>query len=162
MAEIIASLTGAIVGSVVTLAYTTWHERSSKKREQQILQNVLQKECQLQMAVLETLSQQYAQPQRVNPMRVSIDIFTHALNRQVGEFGDVGIIRALSQVILNVKALNTALERYEPELMKAMEDSRRLHNVERSRKGICNNIQLCMRVLSGLSTEVSATSVARD
>ena len=156
MTELIASLVGAIVGSVITLVYANWHEKSAQEKERRILQKTLQEECQLQMSLLEKLGGQYAQPQNVNPARVSIDIFVHALNRHVGIFGDVKLIRKLSQVVVLAQALNAALDRYEPALLKAVSDSRWLPNVESSRQGICANILLCKKVLVELSTIVQA------
>ncbi len=156
MTELIASLVGAIVGSVITLVYTNWHEKSAQEKERRILQKTLQEECQLQMSLLEKLGGQYAQPQSVNPARVSIDIFVHVLNRHVSVLGDVKLIRKLSQVVVLAKALNAALDRYEPALLKAVSDSRWLPNVEISRQGICANIRLCKKVLVELSTMVQA------
>ena len=154
MTELIASLVGAIVGSLITLVYANWHEKSAEEKERRILQKTLQDECQLQMALLERLGGQYAQPKSVNPARVSLDIFVHALNRHVSVLGDIKLIRKLSQVIVLVKALNTALDRYEPALLKAMSDSRWLPNVESSRQGICANIRSCKKVLCELKATV--------
>lgn len=156
MTELIASLVGAIVGSVITLVYAKWHEKSAEEKERQILRKTLQEECKLQMALLEKLGSQYAHPQSVNPARVSLDLFVHALNRHVSVLGDVKLIRELSQVVVLAKALNAALDRYEPALLKAVEDSRWLPNVEHSRMGICNNIRLCMQVVDELKAEVQS------
>jgi len=154
--EVIVSLVGAIVGSAITLVYTNWSEKLARKREEKILRKTLLEESQLHIKVLEVLGSQYAKPKAVHPMRVSLDLFVHALNRHVGEIGDVGLIRLLSQVVLNVRALNTALDRYEPELMKALDDSRRLQNVEHSRKGICRNIQLCQCAINELKAKLES------
>lgn len=156
MIEVIASLLGAIVGSAITLLCANWHEKSAQKRERQILQEALLEECQLQGALLMKLGSQYAQPQSVNPARVSLDLFAHALSRHIDALGDVKLIQKLSQVVVHVKALNAALDRYEPALLKAVEDSRWLPNVEHSRMGICNNIRLCMQVVDGLKAEVQS------
>lgn len=154
MTELIASLVGAIVGSLITLVCANWHEKSAQKTERRILRKTLQEECKLQMALLEKLGSQYAHPQSVNPARVSLDLFVHALNRHVSVLGDVELIRKLSQVIVLVKALNTALDRYEPALLKAVADPRWLSNVESSRIGICSNIRLCKQVLVELNSLV--------
>ncbi len=61
MLELIASLIGAIVGSVITLVYTNWHEKTAQEKEKRILQEALLGECLLQMALLERLDNQYAQ-----------------------------------------------------------------------------------------------------
>lgn len=154
MTELIASLVGAIVGSLITLVCANWHEKSAQKTERRILRKTLQEECKLQMALLEKLGSQYAHPQSVNPARVSLDLFVHALNRHVSVLGDVKLIRELSQVVVLAKALNAALDRYEPALLKAMSDSRWLPNVESSRQGICVNIRLCKKVLCELEATV--------
>lgn len=154
MTELISSLVGAIVGSLVTLVYANWHEKSAEEKERRILRKTLQEECQLQMALLEKLGGQYAKPKSVNPARVSFDLFVHALNRHVSVLGDVKLIRELSQVVVLAKALNAALDRYEPALLKAMSDPRWLPNVESSRIGICSNIRLCKQVLVELNTMV--------
>lgn len=112
MTEVVASLIGAIVGSMITLVYTHWHEKSAQDTERRILRDALQQESQLQIAVLEALCSQYARPQSVHPARGSIDLFLHALNRHVGELGNLELIQMLSQVVLHAKALNTALDRY--------------------------------------------------
>ena len=156
MTEVVASLIGAIVGSVITLVYAHWHEKTAQETERRILRDALQKESQLQIAVLEVLRSQYARPQSVHPARVSIDLFLHALNRHVGELGDLELIQMLSQVVLHAKALNTALDRYEPALLEAMDDHRRLSNVEHSRIAICNNIKLCKQVIETLKTHVQS------
>ena len=57
----VRSLIGAIVGSVITLVYTNWHEKFALEKEKRILQEALLGECQLQMALLERLDNQYAQ-----------------------------------------------------------------------------------------------------
>ena len=156
MTELIASLVGAIVGSVITLVYTNWHEKSAQEKERRILQKTLQEECQLQVSLLEKLGGQYTQPQSVNPARVSIDIFVHVLNRHVSVLGDVKLIRKLSQVVVLAKALNAALDRYEPALLEAMDDRRRLPNIEHSRIAICNNIKLCKQVIETLKAHVQS------
>ena len=150
MLELIASLIGAIVGSVITLVYTNWHEKTAQEKEKRILKEALQGECRLQMLLLERLDNQYAQSQSVNPGRVSLDLFVHALNRHVAELGDVKLICKISQLVVLVKALNTALDRYESALLKAIADPRWLPNVENSRKGICINIKNCKQVLNEL------------
>ena len=156
MLEVIASLLGAIVGSAITLLCANWHEKSAQKRERQILQEALLEECQLQGALLEGLDGQYAQSQRVNPARVSIDLFVHALNRHVDVLGDVKLIQKLSQVVVHAKALNTALDHYESTLLRAVEIPQWLSNVERLRMSICSNIRLCKRVVDELKAEVQS------
>ena len=156
MTEVVASLIGAIVGSVITLMYAHWHEKTARETERRILRSSLLEECLLQINVLEALRSQYAQPKSVHPARVSSDLFQHALNRHVGELGDTELIRRLSQVVLHARALNTALDRYEPALLEAMDDRRRLPNIEHSRIAICNNIKLCKQVIETLKAHVQS------
>lgn len=157
--EIITSLIGAIVGSVITLVYTNWHEKFALEKEKRILQEALLGECQLQMALLERLDYQYAQSQSVNPGRVTLDLFVHALHRHVTELGDVKLISKISQFVVQAKALNAALDRYEPALLKAVADPRWLSNMENFRKGICVNITNCKQGLNEVATLVRPSEV---
>lgn len=154
MTDLIASLVGAIVGSVITLVYANWHEKAAQRKEREILRKTLRDECRLQTALLEKLDSAYARPQSVNPARVSLDVFVHALNRHMGVLGDVELIRSISHVVVLAKALNLALDRYEPALLQAMDDHRCLPNVEHVRRSICTNIHLCKQVLAELQEKV--------
>ena len=153
MKEVLASLIGAIVGSVITLIYAHWHEWSAHKMEQQILRNTLLEECQLQMGLLEEFEKYYAQPQYVHPARISIDLFAYAINRHVAILGDVKLIKTLSLVILHSKALNTVLDRYEAILAGTI-ILPRMGDVESLRIVICHNIKLCKKGLDELQKMV--------
>ena len=147
MIEVIAALAGAIIGSMLTLVYSSVHETNGLRREREIIRKTLLDESALQHDVLNVLEARYKQPQSVNPARFTLDIFEYALKRHLSVLGDVALIQKLSQLLINVRALNVALDRYEPELMKAMADTRRIPNVERMRLGICKSIQLCRKSL---------------
>jgi hypothetical protein len=147
MIEIVAALTGAIIGSVLTLVYSGVHESIALRRERKIIKNTLFSECELQSRVLTVLEKRYKQSSSVNPVRVALDLFEHGLSRHMAVFGNIVLIQKLSQFIVNVRALNMALDRYEPELLKALADTRRMANVENMRIGICNSIILCKKTL---------------
>ena len=68
--------------------------------------------------------------------------------------GDVKLICKISQLVVLVKALNTALDWYEPALLEAISDPLWLPNVENSREGICINIKNCRQVLNELAAMV--------
>ena len=147
MIEVVAALAGAIIGSMLTLVYSSVHETNELKREREIIRKTLLAECALQHDVLNVLEVRYKEPQSVNPARFALDIFEYALKRHLSGLGDVVLIQKLSQLVIKVRALNMALDRYEPELMKALAETRRIPNVERMRLGICKSIQLCKKSL---------------
>ena len=147
MIEVVAALAGAVIGSMLTLVYSSVHETNELKREREIIRKTLLAECALQHDVLNVLEARYNEPKSVNPARFTLDIFEYSLKRHLSGLGDVVLIQKLSQLVINVRALNVALDRYEPELMKAMADTRRIPNVERMRLGICKSIQLCKKSL---------------
>ena len=147
MIEIIAALVGAIIGSFLTLAYSSVHESNALRRERKIIKSTLLSECELQYGVLNVLEGRYKQASSVNPARVALDLFEYGLSRHMAVLGNIVLIQKLSQFIINVRALNMALDRYEPELLKALADTRRMANVERMRIGICNSIKLCKKTL---------------
>lgn len=147
MIEVVAALAGAIIGSMLTLVYSSFHETNGLRREREIIRKTLLVECELQRDVLNVLEVRYKEPQSVNPARFTLDIFEYALKRHLSGLGDVVLIQKLSQLTINVRALNMTLDRYEVELMKALADTRRIPNVERMRLGICKSIQLCKKAL---------------
>ncbi len=147
MIEVVAALAGAVIGSMLTLVYSSVHETNGLRREREIIRKTLLVECKLQRDVLNVLEVRYKEPQSVNPARFTLDIFEYALKRHLSGLGDVVLIQKLSQLTINVRALNMTLDRYEVELMKALADTRRIPNVERMRLGICKSIQLCKKAL---------------
>ena len=152
MIEIVTALLGAIIGSVLTLVYSSVHESIALRRERKIIKSTILSECELQNSVLNVLAKRYGQSSSVNPARVSLDLFEHGLSRHITVLGNIALIQKLSHLIINVRALNMALDRYEPELLKALDDTRRMDNVERMRIGICNSISLCKSSLKAVQS----------
>lgn len=150
MIEIIAALVGAIIGSALTLGYSSVQKNNARKREQQIIKCALLSECETQKQILDILEQSYNHPCGVNPTRFALDLFAYALHRHVAELGDVELIGKLSHLTVNIRALNTTLDRYEPKLLQGLEGHHGMTNVEQMRIGICNYIQCCKKALTAV------------
>ena len=150
MVEVVAALVGAIIGSAITLVYSSVREHLALRREQKIINNALLAEGELKLELLKTLQSSYKYLGGISPVRFSLDLYEHALLRHMTALGNLKLIAQLSQLIIDARSLNSALDRYEPELLKAMEDTRRKPNVENMRVAICKNIGVCSIALENV------------
>ena len=144
---IVLSLFSGIIGCLLTLVCSSARENNTRKRERKILKQALVSECGLQDHILTAIEEWHARPYGVNPARFSLAVFEHGLNRHIVVFGNIELIQKLSQLTVNVKALNTTLDRYEQELLAALKNNHVPENVEIMRKGIRNCIQMCRTAL---------------
>ena len=150
MVEVVAALVGAIIGSAITLVYSSLREYLALRREQKTINNALLAEGEFKLELLKTLESSYGHPRGISPVRFSLDLYEHALLRHMTALGNLKLIAQLSQLIIDARSLNSALDRYEPELLKAAEDNRRMPNVENMRMAICQNIGVCRIALENV------------